>query len=212
MSTTLLERSAVADARAATTMEVPHGVRLKVDPEGFAALCAANPELRLERDADGGVIVMTPASSDGSARNMVLSGRLWAWNEGERLGKVFDSSGGFTLTDGSIRSPDATWIALDRWEKVPIADRRRFARITPDFVVELRSPADSIAELRAKTAAYIAQGVRLAWIIDPETNTVEIQRPGRPPEILVRPRTLSGENVLPGFTLELDGILSDEKG
>ncbi|AMV40674.1 Uma2 family endonuclease [Planctomyces sp. SH-PL62] len=212
MATSILDRrppGAGAAADAATLLAVPADVRLKVDADGFAALCAANRDLRLERDADGALLAMTPASSEGGGRNMTLGARLWLWNEAAGLGMVFDSSAGFTMPDGSVRSPDVSWIARERWERVPADDRRRFAHIVPDFVVELRSPSDSIDLLRAKMAAYLAHGVRLGWLIDPETQAVEIYRPGRDPETLAKPAALSGEEVLPGLTLDLKGVLFD---
>ncbi|WP_165249526.1 Uma2 family endonuclease [Paludisphaera soli] len=214
MASTTLERrppgaDAEADAPAATTLTVPAGARLLVDPDGFAALCAANRDLRLERDADGALIAMTPASSEGSGRNAELIIQLGVWNRAKGLGKVFDSSAGFTLPDGSVRSPDASWIALDRWDRVPAEERRRFAPVVPDFVAELRSPSDPIPALRAKMAAYLAHGVRLGWLIDPEARAVEVYRPGRGAETLAGPATLSGEDVLPGFTLDLKGVLYD---
>ena len=194
-----------------TRLLVPEGVRLIVDPDGFEKLCAvsANRDLRLERDADGGLIVMAPAGMDGSRRNGNLFAQIWIWNKEKGLGVVFDSSGGMTFPSTAVRAPDACWITRERWEAVPEDDRRRFAHIVPDFVAELLSPSDSLATTRAKMAEYIAQGVRLGWLIDPATRTVEISRPGRDVETLTKPATLSGEDVLPGLTLDLKGILFD---
>lgn len=152
---------------------------------------------------------MSPAGSDSSGRNAKLVIRLGIWNETAGLGEVFESSGGFTLPNGAVRAADVAWILRDRWDRVPRDERRRFAPIVPDFVAELRSPSDALADARAKMAEYAAQGVRLGWLIDPMTKMVEIHRPGRDPEILAKPATLSGEDVLPGFTLDLKGILSD---
>lgn len=208
MPTTTLEPTPTA-VEPAAIMAVPAEVRLKVEPDDFFALCAANPDLRLEREADGGVIVMPPAGSDSSGRNAKLVIRLGVWNETAGLGEVFESSGGFTLPNGAVRAADVAWILRDRWERVPPAEQDRFAPIVPDFVAELRSPSDAIAEVRAKMVEYAAQGVRLGWLIDPVTKMVEIHRPGRDPEILAKPATLSGEDVPPGFTLDLKGILSD---
>lgn len=208
MTATILEPTP-AGVEAPIPLVVPADVRLKVAPEGFFALCAANPDLRLEREADGGVIVMAPAGSDSSGRNAELVRQVGNWNYAARLGRTFDSSGGFTLPDGAVRAADVAWIADERWGRVPRDDRRRFAPIAPDFVAELRSPSDSLGDLRSKMGGYIAQGVRLGWLIDPETRTVEIYRPGRDPEILAKPETLSGEDVLPGLTVDLKGILLD---
>ncbi len=208
MAATILEPTPTA-VETVTPLAVPADVRLKVSPDDFPALCAANPDLRLEREADGGVIVMAPAGMDSSDRNAELVVQLGIWNKAERRGKLFDSSGGFTLPNSAVRAADVTWITRERWDRVPRDDRRRFSAIVPDFIAEVRSPSDSPTALRAKMAEYVAQGVRLAWLIDPETKTVEVHRPGRAPEILAAPATLSGEDVLPGFTLDLKGILFD---
>ena len=175
----------------------------------FWKLCVANPDLRLERTAQGRLIVMAPAGSESGGDNADLVIDLGIWARADATGKVFDSSAGFTLPNGAIVAADAAWIRLDRWEEVPREERRKFASICPDFVVELRSPSDSPPELRRKMRQYIDQGVRLGWLIDPMTGMVEISRPGRAVENLQRPSTLSGEDVLPGFVLDLRGILGD---
>jgi len=122
---------------------------------------------------------------------------------------VFDSSGGFVLPNGAIRSPDASWIEWPRWNGLTAAQRRGFPPICPDFVVELRSESDKKAELRIKMQEYLEQGARLGWLIDPLTTTVEIYRPGRAVEVLERPTEVSSEDVLPGFVLDLREILYD---
>ncbi|WP_165068493.1 Uma2 family endonuclease [Paludisphaera rhizosphaerae] len=202
---------ATNESSSAFSLNVPQGVRLIVAAEDFEKLCAedANRELRLERESDGGLIVMAPAGSDGGRRNNALSARLWNWNDACGLGEAFDSSSGFTFPNGAVRAADAAWILKARWEAVPADDRARFARIVPDFVAELRSPGDGLKELQAKMAEYIAQGVRLGWLIDPTTQAVEVYRPGREPETLTRPTSLSGEDVLPGLVLDLKRILFD---
>lgn len=197
------------DRDAAVTLAIPPDVRLITDADGFEKLCAANRDMRLELEADGGLIVMAPASPDGGSRNADLTMQLGLWNRAERLGKVFDSSAGFTLPDGSIRSPDASWMRREAWDALDRRERRKFSRAAPDFAAEIRSPSDSLDELRAKMAGYVANGVRLAWLIDPEAKAVEIHRPGREVERLAAPKTLSGEDVLPGFTLDFAEILAD---
>ena len=214
MSPSTLERTAPrasAAAAPAFLLEVPAGVRLIVSPEDFSRLCAedANRDLRLERESDGGLIVMAPAGMDGGRRNNALSARLWIWNEASGLGVAFDSSSGCTLPNTAVRSPDACWIARARWEALSEDDRRRFTHVVPDFVAELLSPSDSSTTTRAKMAEYVAQGVRLGWLIDPASQTVEIYRPGRDVETLTKPATLSGEDVMPGLVLDLKGILFD---
>ena len=188
---------------------VPPAVRLKVEAGDFAGICALNRGLRLELAADGGLIVMAPASPDSGGRENELCFQLTAWNKVKGLGKVFSPSSGFTFPNAAIRSPDASWIRRERWEALDSRERKRFSHIAPDFVAEIRSPSDNLPDLQAKMAEYIEQGVRLGWLIDPTTQTIEIHRPGRPPERLEKPKTLSGEDVLPDFTLELAEILYD---
>ena len=208
MGATVLERETIdVAAKPAAMIVLPTDVRPVLDADAFAALCAANRDMRLEREADGGLVVMSPASAESGRRNMELGRQIANWNHAAKLGAAFDSSAGFTLPDGSILAPDAAWIRLDRWERVSKEDRNRFPRIVPDFVAELRSPSDSIKELRAKMVRYIAQGVRLGWLIDPTTQTVEIHRPGREVETLSQPKSLGGEDVMPGLAVELAGIL-----
>jgi Uma2 family endonuclease len=190
-------------------LTVPSGVRLFVSPRGFWRLCAANRDLRLEREANGALVIMPPAAADSGYRNMNISGQLWYWNQQTRPGVVFDSSAGFTLPNSAVRAPDASWMSRERWEALPEAERRRFSHNCPDFIVELNSPSDNLSKLQQKMEEYIAQGIRLGWLIDPDSGIVEIYRPGRPVERLVKPATLSGEDVLPGFVLDLKGILFD---
>ncbi|MFO0960793.1 MAG: Uma2 family endonuclease [Isosphaeraceae bacterium] len=180
-----------------------------LDDRRFQRLCRDNPDLRLERTAGGELVVMSPADSNSGRRNSLIIIRLGIWNEANGLGIVFESSSGFTLPNGAIRAPDASWIARDRWEGLTPAQRDTYAPICPDFVVELRSPSDSLAELQCKMQEYLAQGARLGWMIDPARNVVEIYRPGREVETLKSPASLSGEDVLPGFVLDLKGILDD---
>ncbi|WP_206107864.1 Uma2 family endonuclease [Paludisphaera rhizosphaerae] len=194
-----------------TMLVVPEGVRLIIGLEDFERLCQVpeNRDLRLERESDGGLIVMAPAGMEGSWRNGNLFGQLWNWNRENGLGRMFESSGGMTFPNTAVRAPDVSWIASPRWEALSEDDRRRFTHVVPDFVAELHSPSDSLTKARAKMAEYIAQGVRLGWLIDPSSQTVEIYRPGREPETLTKPATLSGEDVMPGLVLDLKGILFD---
>ena len=182
---------------------------LRVSEKGFWRLCRDNTDLRLERTARGELIVMAPVGSDGGWRNGRLTLRLGNWSEADGTGEFFDSSAGFKLPNGNTRSPDASWIVRERWVAIPLVARKKFAPICPDFVAELRSPSDDLATLRDKMREYVDQGARLAWMIDPKTREVEIYRPGRAVEACDRPATLSGEDVLPGFVLDLRGILFD---
>ena len=169
---------------------------------------AANSEARLERTANGKVIIMPPAASDTGMRGAGIIGPLWDWNRKASLGKVFDSSAGFTLPSGAIRSPDAAWIRLARWDALTRQEQSRFAPICPDFVVELRSRSDDLADVREKMAEYMRNGARLGWLIDPQEQQVYIYQPGHALEVLDEPETVSGDPVLPGFVLELGGIFT----
>lgn len=210
MGATTLERAkAGVGVKPATIIAVPSDVRLKVDAEAFAALCAANGDLRMELDPDGGIVVMAPAGNDSSGRNMEIGRQIANWNKAGPSGHVTESSGGFTLPNGAVRAPDVSWTARDRWRSLPRAERRRFTPIVPDFVAEILSPGDSLAETRAKMAEYVAQGVRLGWLLDPDAQSVEVHRPGRDVEILAKPRTLGGEDVMPGLVVDLAEILYD---
>lgn len=203
------ERSKVRMADASAVLRLPAGVRMRVSPAMFWRLCGANPDLRLERTAQGKLIVMAPAGSESGGQNFELAGQLFVWCRVDGTGKGFDSSTGFTLPNGAVVAPDVAWITWLRWHAVPTENQKKFAPICPDFVAELRSPSDSLTKLRLKMGDYIAQGVRLGWLIDPIRVMVEIYRPGREVEVLQRPASLSGEDVLPGFVLDLRGILFD---
>ena len=140
-------------------------------------------------------------------RNARLTTRLGIWCETTGLGYSFDSSTLFLLPDGSVRSPDACWVEKSRWEAVGEEDQDALTVLCPDFVAELRSKTDRLSSVHAKMREYIDNGARLGWLIDPQSRRVEIYRPGQEVEILDNPATLSGEDVLPGFTLDLKGIL-----
>ena len=147
---------------------------LSLTPDQFAAVCAANPEAVLELDADGTLIEVTSTGGSTSTRNTRLLMRLQLW--ADRLGgwKVFDSSGGFQLSDGSIRSPDASLVRQERWQALSEAERDGFPPLCPDLVVELASPSDQPQALRLKMASYISNGVQLGWLLLPRQRSVEI--------------------------------------
>ena len=182
--------------------------RFVTTDKDFWQLCVANPEMRLERSAEGEVIFMPPAAADTGARNLEVTGQLWLWNHQTGLGRAFDSSAGFTLPNGAIRSPDAAWIRKARWDALTRQEQSRFAPICPDFVVELRSRSDELVDVRKKILEYMENGARLGWLIDPQEDRVYIYRPGYALEVLDEPEIISGDPVLPGFTLELGGIFT----
>jgi Uma2 family endonuclease len=193
--------------RAVIKLVMPPGLR--VSDHDFWRLCQVNPDLRLERNASGELIVMPPAAPDSGHRNAGITAQLWNWNQKTGLGIDFDSSAGFTLPNTAIRGPDASWMTRARWDALPKQEREKFSHICPDFVVELRSKNDDMSKLREKMEEYIAQGIKLGWLINPRGGIVEIYRPSQPVEVLERPATLSREDVLPGFVLDLKGILFD---
>ncbi|MFQ4144694.1 Uma2 family endonuclease [Chlorogloeopsis sp. ULAP02] len=186
------------------TIAIPKA--FKVTHEQFKELAAANRDLRLERTATGELIIMPPTGSETGNRNLDIEGQLWLWNRQTKLGKAFNSSTGFHLPNGADRSPDASWIKLERWEALTQEEREGFAPICPDFVVELRSASDSMETLWSKMREYITNGASLGWLIDRKNRKVEIYRQGRNVEILENPTTLSGEDILPGFNLDLKEV------
>jgi Uma2 family endonuclease len=176
---------------------------VNLSDEQFYQLCHDNDEWRLEQTAQGGLIIMPPVGAISGNRESDLNADLVIWNRHTKLGKVFSSSTIFTLPNGAKRSPDVAWIAKERWDALPLKEQEKFAKICPDFVIELRSRTDSLTQLQAKMEEYLANGVRLGWLIDPMSQQVAIYRPNQAVEIISLPATLSGENVLPEFTLEL---------
>lgn len=204
-----VERRARQRSSGLIPLMVPERSGLRVSDKSFWRLCRDNRDLRLERTARGELIVMAPAGSESGCRNAGLTAQLWNWNRASGLGYCFDSSAGYRLPNGATRAPDASWIARDRWEALSLDERRRFAPICPDFVAELMSPTDNRETVRAKLREYLDQGARLGWLLDPDAAEAEIYRPGRPAEVRSRPATLTGEDVLPGFVLDLKGILFD---
>lgn len=194
------------------TSDTPVVVQLRpaidMTDDQFYELCQLNRDLRMERTVRGELIIMPPVGGEGSKRNADLTTDLNLWNRQTRLGVVFDSSGGFKLPLGGDRSPDASWLRLERWEELTPKQRQKFLPLCPDFLIELRSETDSIEALREKMQEYLDNSLRLGWLIDPKTKNVEIYRQNREVEVLKSPTTLSGEDVLPGFILDLQPIFN----
>lgn len=184
-------------------VNIPTTITLKISHDQFLDLALANRDLQLERNATGELIIMPPTGSYTGKINFDIAGQLWFWNRQTKLGEAFDSSTGFHLPNGSDRSPDAAWIKQEKWDTLSLEQKESFAPICPDFVLELRSKTDSLEKLQSKMREYIENGASLGWLIDQKNQRVEIYRPGKDVEILEHPTSLSGEDVLPGFILDL---------
>ena len=169
----------------------------------FRELCAANPAMILERSKDGELIIMAPTGGETGNWNSECNLELGLWNRTQQAGKVFDSSTGFELPQGSDRSPDAAWIPQAKWEALTPEQRRGFLPLCPDFAIELLSPSDSWHQGTLKMEEYRNNGCRLGWLIDPKSKRVGIYRPDQAVEILDTPDYLSGEDVLPEFILDV---------
>lgn len=181
---------------------------LELTDEQFEQICQANQDLKFERTAKGELVIVALTGGETGRRNIKLSARLETWSDQAGLGVAFDSSTGFRLPNGAIRSPDAAWIRLERWQTLTPEQRKKYVPLCPDFVVELRSASDELMDLQAKMREYLENGLQLGWLLDPETEMVEIYRSDQAVELLEKPVTLSGESILPGFVLALTGILT----
>ena len=188
----------------------------KITDEVLEQLCRENPEAKLETNARGQLIIMSPTGSQSGKFNLSLSSQVWYWNSQTLLGVAFDSSTGFKLSNGAVRSPDVSWIAIAKWNALTDKQKRGFAPIDPDFVIELMSPiceavsfrTDEMMELQQKMSEYMACGVRLGWLINPDEKQVEIYRQGQDKQLLSSPISLSGEDFLPGLTVDLAEIFA----
>ncbi len=191
-------------------ISLPPILQLSLDltEEQFFQLCQDNQDYQFERTALGEIIIMPPTGGETSNRNIELAYQLQAWSRQNKLGKAFDSSGGFTLPNGAVRAPDASWLKLERWKALTPQQKQKFIPLCPDFVVELLSPTDSLKQTQLKMQEYIDNGALLGWLIDAKTRQVEIYRRDRNVELLENPLALSGEDVLPGFVLDMAQIMS----
>ncbi|MDF5715599.1 MAG: Uma2 family endonuclease [Rhizonema sp. NSF051] len=171
--------------------------------EQFYQLCQDNQNWQLERTTKGELIIMPPVGGVSGNREADLNGSLWLWNRQTQLGRVFSSSTIFRLPNGGNRSPDVGWVTNERWQSLTPEEQEKFPPLSPDFVIELRSRTDSLTQLQEKMQEYLNSGLRLGWLINPQAQQVEIYRPNQTFEIVQLPANLSGENVLPGFVLDL---------
>jgi Uma2 family endonuclease len=174
--------------------------------EQFYQLCEENPDLKLERNPQGELIIMPPTGGETGRSNVNLILQVASWNEQNQLGEVFDSSTGFTLPSGADRSPDVSWVEKSRWNTLTKEQKEKFIPLCPDFVIEILSPNDSLKKTQQKMQEYIENGCSLGWLLNRKKQEVEISRPEQDVEILKLPQIISGENILPGFILNLQKI------
>ncbi|AFY45953.1 hypothetical protein Nos7524_0026 [Nostoc sp. PCC 7524] len=180
---------------------------MQMTDEQFFDFCQVNRDLRIERNQLGEISIMPPTGSETGNRESNIIGQLWLWSEQNGTGIAFSSSTGFKLSTRAERSPDASWIKLERWNTLSSEQKQRFAPICPDFVIELRSPSDNLQPLKDKMAEYMQEpGVQLGFLIDRKHRRVYIYHPHQPEECLENPETVSGEPVLPGFSLNMSKI------
>jgi Uma2 family endonuclease len=175
------------------------------DPE-FLHFCEANPDLKIERNTEGEIVIMPPAGWETSSRNADVLQQLQSWAKRDGRGKAFDSNTMFMLPSGAARSPDAAWIPRSRLATLTAEQKKKFGPLCPDFVVEIRSPSDRLSTLQAKMREWIDNGAQLAWLIDPESRTVYIYRPAKRVERLLNAARIDGENPVTGFVLEMADI------
>lgn len=181
-----------------------HSARLT--EKQFEELCRNNRDLKFELSAKGELIIVPPTSPESGWRNSDINFEIVKWSKGDKTGIVFDSSTMFTLPNTAKRSPDVSWMKLEKWESLSVQERRKFSRVVPDFVIELLSPTDNLQDTQTKMAEYIENGVSIGWLIDPIQQKVHVYRAGGDTEILENPETISGEDVLKGFELNVRQI------
>ena len=186
-------------------LQIPSSMQMT--DEQFFEFCQVNRDLRIERNKFGELVIMFPTGSETGNREGNIFGQLWVWSEQDGTGITFSSSTGFKLSTGAERSPDASWIKLERWNALSPKQQEKFAPICPDFVVELKSPSDNLQTLKEKMEEYMNEpGIQLGWLIDRKQRKVYIYRPGLPEECLDDPVNVSGELVLPGFILNMNKV------
>lgn len=186
------------------TINIP--ATFKITEEQFQILAIANRDLHLELTANGELIIMPPTGGNTGKRNAQLSAQFVIWNNQTKLGEVFDSSTAFRLPNGADRSPDVSWVKIERWNELTSEQQETFPPLCPDFVLELKSNSDTMESLRRKMQEYLDNGIRLGWLIDPKNKIVEIYKPQEDIKVLNAPVNLSGEDVLFGFSLNLENI------
>lgn len=179
---------------------------IELNDEQFYQLCRNNPDLRFERNSDGDLLIMSPTGGETGNRNIEIAYQLQAWSRQNKLGKAFDSSTGFKLPNGANRSPDASWITIAKWNSLTDEQKQKFLPLCPDFAIELLSPSDKLSKTQAKMQEYLDNGMQLGWLINPQSQQVEIYRQGKQVEIQDRPDSLLAGSILPEFNLDLQSI------
>jgi Uma2 family endonuclease len=204
MISTTTKRSSRVYINPYESIEVDFGKFLKpMNDDEFFDFCQRHKDLRIEMEKDGEIIIMPPTGSETGIKNFKLTGMFWSWVEKDGSGEGFDSSTGFVLPNGAKRSPDLSWMTLEKWNAIPKAKRKKFAPVCPDFVVELRSETDNLSKLKDKMEEYIGNGAALGWLIDAAKRKVYVYRPSAKVETLENPSEISGEPLLQGFVLNL---------
>lgn len=183
-----------------------HFDSFKLTDNQFYQLCQDNRDLRFEKNAYGDIVIMPPTGGETGNKNLKIIQQLANWTDKNNTGIAFDSSTGFKLPNGANRSPDASWIPLEKWQNLTREEKEKFIPLCPDFVIELRSKNDELKSLQEKMREYIDNGTKLGWLINPQDQKVEIYREDEEVEILEHPFTLLGENILPNFVLNLELI------
>jgi Uma2 family endonuclease len=179
---------------------------LPMTQDQFFDFCQQNRKIRFERTAKGELIIMPPSGGESGAQNASITAQLYLWARRDGTGKAFDSSVGYDLPNGATRSPDSSWVSLQRLAGISPEQMKRFLPLCPDFAVELLSPTDSLRATEEKMEEYLANGAVLCWLINPRKRQVSIYRPQRPVQILGNPTTAAGDPELRGFVLELEPV------
>ncbi len=178
----------------------------KLGDDDFFDFCRENPDVRIEMDKNGEIEIMPPTGSETGGINFELGVDFGIWVRKDGTGKGFDSSTGFILPNGAKRSPDLSWVKLEKWNAISPAKRKKFAPLCPDFVVEIRSETDSLKKLQAKMTEYIENGASLGWLIDVKSKKIYVYQPNTQVQILEKPIEISGEPYLQGFVLQMCDI------
>ena len=185
----------------ATVLRIPPAINFT--SEQFYDLCRINPNWKLEREATGDLVIMSPTGGETGARNADILIQLGLWNQQKSPGIVFDSSTGFHLPNGADRSPDVAWVKKERWQGLSLLEREKFPPLAPDFVIELMSPTDNLSDAQTKMIEYQLNGVKMGWLINRRLQQVEVYQLGKEREVLTKPKSLSGDPILVDFRLNL---------